>query len=170
MMSVVETPLAVAKRRAGASWDGLSQEQRMRLVDAVRVHEPSTPVLLVQSPGSEWVPVPFAEGSPEARSQQQIGGSMNDLTKLLGKMKMSGGHGAELAVLQEAVVSTLAVVEENLADMHEHTERHLQRFSEEKAKLVRERDESAAAFEVRIPSDVRCRKRSCVMVTLTLVP
>ena len=71
------------------------------------------------------------------------------MNALLGTLQatnaLSDGHAAQLGALQEAVVSSMLVVEQEMDKLHKQTEAQLVRFSADKATLLAEKEQAVAA-------------------------
>ena len=138
------SPLAAAKQKAGESWFALTAVQRLEALDTVREEESLS--LGEASPSAAVLPA--RDRSPAARAR--VGDSVRDLADLLGRLDAHGvvgidGH--DLSSLQHTVASTLTTVEQNLAEMHEQTERYATTSEAEKVALKRERDDAVALGE-----------------------
>lgn len=78
-----------------------------------------------------------------------MAGSLSDMNALLGTLQatnaMSDGQASQLAALQEAVVSSMHVVETEMDKLHAQTQAQLERYSADKAKLIAEKEHALAS-------------------------
>jgi hypothetical protein len=157
MASRGPTPMALAKQKYGPSvWRGMSAADKAAAIDAhqedfrARVRSPGrSTAVRARSPLAVPSRSPPRTPGPPQRGGAAVAGSLSDMNALLGTLQatnaLSDGHAAQLGALQEAVVSSMLVVEQEMDKLHKQTEAQLVRFSADKATLLAEKEQAVAA-------------------------
>ncbi len=147
--------MTLAKQKYGESvWRGMSAAEKAAAIDAQQQDFKALRSPARRSPG-RTAPVrarsPLAPKlrSPPRPGQASMAGSLSDMNALLGTLQatdaLSDGQAAQLAALQEAVLSSMVAVEGQMDKLHAQTQAQLQRFSVEKATLIAEKEHAVAA-------------------------
>ena len=145
MASRGPTPMALAKQKYGPSvWRGMSAADKAAAIDAhqedfrARVRSPGrSTAVRARSPLAVPSRSPPRTPGPPQRGGAAVAGSLSDMNALLGTLQatnaLSDGHAAQLGALQEAVVSSMLVVEQEMDKLHKQTEAQLVRLSATRA-------------------------------------
>lgn len=147
--------MTLAKQKYGESvWRGMSAAEKAAAIDAQQQDFKALRSPSRRSPGrtaqvrARSPLAPKTRPSPSSRGAA-VAGSLSDMNALLGTLQatdaLSDGQAAQLAALQEAVLSSMMAVEGQMDKLHAQTQAQLQRFSVEKAKLIAEKEHAIAA-------------------------
>ena len=160
--------MALAKQKYGASvWRGMSAQEKAAAIDAQQQGFKARRSPARRSPGRTAPvrvrsPAAVQPRSPPRSGGAAVAGSLSDMNALLGTLQatntLGDGQAAQLAALQEAVVSSMLVVEKEMDKLSGKTQEQLERFSVEKAKLIAEKDHAVAA-QLAAEEEVRTLRR-----------